>query len=352
MANSHVYGLPFLRNSHLFVDFFFVLSGFVIFANYQDRLTGGFSLKRFIFLRWGRLYPLHIFILALFIGMEAAQLFIHIGGVSHHRPFSDPGQSWQYIVSSILMTHGLGFHGEQAFNSPSWSISAEFFAYILFATMLAWLKDKNAYFLGGVFLLAGVLLAAFSSQYIINSGHLAFVRCVYGFAAGAMVWRSFSRRRDSLRALMEKRAVATTLEIITALGVVVFVSLAGHGPATLLAPFVFAATVYIFAFNRGALSAVLSTKPFLTVGMISYSVYMTHELIQSLFLLGAKILGKLGFSLTVAVNGSTYLGRTLWQGDLISLVFLSAVIVCSLLTYTLLEKPCRLWSRGIAAKWE
>src|SRR5437762_9602227 len=58
-AYSHLYGVPFLRNSWLFVDFFFVLSGFVIAANYQQRLLEGFGVGRFLLLRLGRLYPLH-----------------------------------------------------------------------------------------------------------------------------------------------------------------------------------------------------------------------------------------------------------------------------------------------------
>ena len=33
-AYSHLFDVPFLRNSYLMVDFFFVLSGFVIAANY------------------------------------------------------------------------------------------------------------------------------------------------------------------------------------------------------------------------------------------------------------------------------------------------------------------------------
>jgi len=38
-----------------FVDFFFVLSGFVIAANYQQRLLDGFGVGRFVLLRLGRL---------------------------------------------------------------------------------------------------------------------------------------------------------------------------------------------------------------------------------------------------------------------------------------------------------
>lgn len=55
-----------MRNAYLFVDFFFVLSGFVIASTYQERIAGGFSVWRFMLLRLGRLYPLHIAVLVAF----------------------------------------------------------------------------------------------------------------------------------------------------------------------------------------------------------------------------------------------------------------------------------------------
>ena len=56
-ANSIVAGSSLLDRGGIYVDFFFVLSGFVIFSNYRDRLRDGYSLSRFMFLRFARLYP-------------------------------------------------------------------------------------------------------------------------------------------------------------------------------------------------------------------------------------------------------------------------------------------------------
>src|SRR5712691_8834418 len=84
---SHLYGVPFVRNSWLFVDFFFVLSGFVIAANYQQRLLDGFGIERFLLLRLGRLYPLHFTMLALFIGCELLRVLRRI--VDPTLPFTD-----------------------------------------------------------------------------------------------------------------------------------------------------------------------------------------------------------------------------------------------------------------------
>src|SRR5512141_2294033 len=70
---SPVYSWDVIRNSYLFVDFFFVLSGFVIAWNYSSRLGSAVEVKQFLVLRVGRLYPLHIFMLFLFLAWETAK---------------------------------------------------------------------------------------------------------------------------------------------------------------------------------------------------------------------------------------------------------------------------------------
>ncbi len=64
---SPIYTAPLVRNSYLFVDFFFVLSGFVIAWNYGTRLGSWPEVRRFLVLRLGRVYPLHLFMLFLFL---------------------------------------------------------------------------------------------------------------------------------------------------------------------------------------------------------------------------------------------------------------------------------------------
>src|SRR2546425_10965309 len=75
-AYSHLYDVPLLRNAWLFVDFFFVLSGFIIAANYQQRLLEGFGIGRFILLRLGRIYPLHFVMLALGVALKLVLLLL------------------------------------------------------------------------------------------------------------------------------------------------------------------------------------------------------------------------------------------------------------------------------------
>ena len=138
-VNNHVSELSFFGGAFLFVDFFFALSGFVIFANYARRLRDGFGFWRFMWLRLGRLYPLHIAILLVFIGFEWIQVLLPgFGALAVNEPFSQEGESLQFIAANIILVHALGFFndGIQAFNQPSWSISTEFYSYALFAVLL------------------------------------------------------------------------------------------------------------------------------------------------------------------------------------------------------------------------
>ncbi len=52
-----------INNGYLMVELFFVLSGFVIFSAYANKIGDKRDLLRFQFLRFGRLYPVHLLFL-------------------------------------------------------------------------------------------------------------------------------------------------------------------------------------------------------------------------------------------------------------------------------------------------
>ena len=54
-AASHFFYLPFVRNAGIFVDFFFVLSGFVLAHAYSHKIQTAEDLKIFLIRRVGRL---------------------------------------------------------------------------------------------------------------------------------------------------------------------------------------------------------------------------------------------------------------------------------------------------------
>src|SRR5690606_39116617 len=72
----HLFGSPLVREAYIFVDFFFVLSGFVIAHAYGARLTGGAELGDFLVRRIGRLWPLHLATLGALVALEAIRYLL------------------------------------------------------------------------------------------------------------------------------------------------------------------------------------------------------------------------------------------------------------------------------------
>ena len=60
-APQYIVNNFFVRESYMFVDFFFILSGFVITLSYDQKITNSKTFFQFLKKRWNRLYPLLFF---------------------------------------------------------------------------------------------------------------------------------------------------------------------------------------------------------------------------------------------------------------------------------------------------
>src|SRR3954471_14272442 len=222
-AYSHLYDLPFLRNAWLFVDFFFVLSGFIIAATYQQRLLEGYSMGRFLVLRLGRLYPLHLTMLVLFMAFELMKVVARTwmsgdGSFNSVSPLISETQGPSTIVANLFLAQSLHLFDFLTWNHPSWSISTEFYTYVIFAACVIALK-KHARVALAVALIAGPVLIMVLSERNMNTNYdWGLIRCVYGFAGGVMVWHLYTN--------FDKSWLASTLvgEVLewSALGLAVF----------------------------------------------------------------------------------------------------------------------------------
>jgi peptidoglycan/LPS O-acetylase OafA/YrhL len=347
-AYSHIYGVPFLRNCWLFVDFFFVLSGFVIAANYQQRLLEGFGSGRFFVLRLGRLYPLHFAMLALFVAWELFRLLrrtLH-PEISSAEPFGTPAEAPGTIFANLLLVQSLHLYDFLTWNLASWSISVEFFAYVVFVACIVGLR-RRAWIAALLAITAGpVLVAALSRRNMDTSYDWGMIRCMYGFAAGAVSWNVYHRWGGALQKWLSGSAVEWSAIALA----VAFVSLAGTSVASVAAPYVFALVVIVFAFERGAASAILRLKPMVFLGTISYSIYMTHVFIMKrLFDVGYHLDSRWGLITHRSLDGGNvdFLGSQLWHGDIAYPLYLLLVIAASYLTYRWIEKPGREWTRKL-----
>ena len=323
---SHVSAMPLVENSFLFVDFFFVLSGFVIAANYRSRLANGFGVSRFMTLRFGRVYFLHLAMFAAFVPIEVA-----IGGLG-----SDFGAA---VLANLTLIHGLGVEDRLWFNHPSWSISSEFATYAIFAFAVSRVGGRALpLLLAAAVVACPIILALFSPRGMNATYDYGLARCLYGFAVGVACFEfrgrwpaALSGRRSSV---IEAAAVLAAMAFVAALG--------GVRLAAIAAPFVFAVIVLVFAHEAGAISRVLKLRPLLFVGALSYSIYMTHALIDLLARHGSMALEQyIGADLfqayTAIRDGETIellaAGNSPWFGDLLQAVMLASTIAFSVLTY-------------------
>src|ERR1051325_579575 len=115
-----------LAKGYLAVDLFFMLSGFVLWLNYSDRLRAGgiAEAPAFLLRRIARIWPLHLLMLA---GAVAFVLAVAATGrePSGHYP-------WAELPLHIVLMQNWGFTDALTWNDPAWSISCEFAAYLLF----------------------------------------------------------------------------------------------------------------------------------------------------------------------------------------------------------------------------
>src|SRR4051812_3759541 len=95
----------------LFVDMFFILSGFVISYSHPSDARGVAAYSRFMIRRIARIYPLHLLSLLVFVVLI---------GVGLERTARSTPLDFLY---NLLLLQAWGVADHLSFNSPSWSIS-------------------------------------------------------------------------------------------------------------------------------------------------------------------------------------------------------------------------------------
>ncbi len=319
-ADGSFYALSFVRNSWLFVDFFFVLSGFVIAFAYLDRIEDTRSTLKFTVRRFGRLWPLHIAMLGVFVLIEVVRL------ISGGDAFTGYKAPWT-LLPEVALAHGLGFTGVTNWNTPSWSISTEFWTYIVFAALVLGFRRHMALAATIMVVASLAVLVSVSPSGMDVTFNYGLLRCLAGFFTGVVtliVWRSV---RDRIALPMP-----TLVEAAMLAAIVLFVSLAGMTWLSFAAPFVFAPAVLVFAYQKGALSQVLLTRPMQALGEWSYAIYMTAYFVALFF----------NLKLVPRFPGAPM--------DVVALVYLACVLVASWLAYRVIETPTRAWFNKLAAK--
>ena len=333
-----------------FVDYFFVLSGFVIGYTYDERIEDLRSAGTFMIRRFGRLWPLHAALLALYILLEFVALVVerHLGNFAAHPAFTGD-KSPHAIVTNLLLVQSLGLEDMFTWNSPSWSVSVEFWTYVVFAALVLTAGSRRA-IAAGVLLAAGMLGCILGGYYMDGTVGFGFFRCIYGFFLGYLVFRF--TLTPSARLEMSQ-GMATIVETFAVLLIVAFVIFLSHGPWSLIGPPLFALSVYVFSLERGLLSRQLSAPPFRQLGIWSYSIYMIHMLMLTLLTVALRFVEGM---FHVALHAAQAEGRSFelfsfgsgLANDVAIILFLIAVVIAASLSFRFIENPCRRYANSLA----
>lgn len=292
----------FFRNSDVFVEFFFVLSGFVLMHSYGFRK--GTSFHEFITSRFFRIYPLHLFMLIIVIMIECGKLIAYYYGDFNfnNAPFSNRFALSELVPNLLLIQSWTNFSHNTSFNFPSWSISVEFYLYVIFFIFLSLLgKVRNI-----LFLLIPIVIAVL--EYISFDLFTSFARtgiiCFF-FGVSTYLFYSNIKSLDGKFTLSNKWG--SFLEVLSVSIVIYHVSY-GKTFSTFYLATLFSFVILVFSFESGYLSSIFKNKIFSTYGKLSYSMYMTHVAIIFIVTSFVMIIQKLfGLNLTYSVDGVRFL---------------------------------------------
>ena len=342
LFHAHFYyrseSLSFISNSYLFVDFFFILSGFLMSLAYSSRIHEGLGIREYGLLRLGRIYPLHLAMLLLW------GLYILVCqpiqeswggeeiGLEKNNPMS--------FLSHIFLLNAMGVHDYLSWNYPAWSISTEFFTYIVFFLLTKTL-DKGHSLIIPLAISAGCygFIISLDRNNLDITYDYGFFRCVGGFYLGVFV------NRVSRFVLLPEKTINNLWiwEIFCIVSVVAFVSLADdHFLYFIPIVISFSIAIFVFSQNKSGFFGSLLLAPLLkNIGAWSYSIYMTHYII----LIGV-------FNAFEHILKWDIKSSSVNQVLFINSVALFLIIVISRYSYLLIEKPLREKSRVIARKYK
>jgi len=317
----------------LAVDFFFMLSGFIMAEKYLPRMRrlSWEETRHFYTLRFARIWPLHAALVIAFLAYHFAARGLGVSGYDEHT------MRWTNVLMNILMLHEVP--PGTPINLPAWSIGVEVGAYLVFPllalVLVRFRTARSAFAVAAFVLVAGASI--FEPLYDQGGGFMAvygspWTRLATGFVAGTLLnvgWHALrSGRHGRGWDVTALTSVVVTFTIIIAVG--------WSGPLVIpVAAYPFLGLLVLAcAGATGLVGRLLSSRPVEWAGRLSYSLYLTHYLVvivlQRLFVqVGAPDFGLAVRLLLIALS-------------------VLAVAAVSVISYHVIEEPSRQWIRS----WE
>jgi peptidoglycan/LPS O-acetylase OafA/YrhL len=336
----------FVKNGWLWVDFFFVLSGFVISYKYDNWFSKEIrteSFVGFIQRRFARVYALHLTTLiitcCLVLVLDSKTI-----GMSR---YITTMLSLDSIPAHLLFVHALHLYDTPTLNTSSWSLSTEWWTYMLFPLLARFVGQLET--LGKKIAAVFMVIALYVSLiYIANSDpqelsmtsfHHAtsrslsvtadwgFLRCVAGFFWGMVISKFF--RAKNFYILLSKDYVCVIFLLMLAFGLHADIN-------ALFAVFLFGVIVLTLSYNRGGVAHILKLHFFQILGKLSFSIYLVHIPVIYLFWIWIAEI-RPDALLFPGIISDTITSN----GFIVFLILTSITVLVSAITYRFVEQPGR-----------
>jgi len=332
----------FFNHGYLWVDFFFILSGFIMTHVYMEDFYSKVSLnnyRSYLFSRFARIYPLHIFIISLFIGLEFLKIFLlntsaFTGKFNLTALFANIFllQAFDLKCPPLLWCNTY-------WNEPAWSVSVEFVIYCIFPFLLFFLlrnRAKNDLMIYTCTLFSILLLITFTRGNLDNIiGIPSIARCGLECILGIITYKVYRRGN------YKKYFNLNLLAIIAITWIILIMHYYWHHLRSLhdwlILPAFSLLILAVSVNNKGIISKFLNSRLMLYLGTISYSIYMVHWFFQELL------------KLFWVYNFHDVFGKSFTEHEaLTSLgVFIMIVLLAASLTYRFVEVPMRNYFKSI-----
>lgn len=330
------YWVRVIGSGSVAVSIFFMLSGFILSHVYTHTLGHRWSWRHafsFWGLRLARIYPVHLAVLFGYIAFKLGGgtfLVEHSCGDPQSPLTCDRfamGELWKHL----LLVSSWGWNPQISWNTVSWSVSSEWFAYLWFPVLIMLLtkitRGSIAFFSAVIFMGLALALLYIANPLVTEPvltpnrapDSKGLVMLIGGFLCGALLYRSY------LSPLYHRIHWAT----IGWTSLLLIMLLLATDWVLLTLP-LWGIMLLVLAQPNGRISSFLSSYFMQWLGRISYSLYMVHLLIMELFGVifkdpNATPISQLGITEVIGL----------------SILLVTACLVAATVLYYGVEEPCR-----------
>jgi peptidoglycan/LPS O-acetylase OafA/YrhL len=340
-----LYFLPLFQNGAPILELFFVISGFVMALTFGEKIRDGRGAAAYLVRVVARLYPLHWITLAPLVLLASVKALAGAESGGFYGTMSLDALIPQLFNVQTWVGQGL------TWNFPSWTLSGEMAAYLVFAVIMMTFQSRTWRVMAAV-LVVIITGAVFASE--LTPGReqynvISLARCFVGFFVGYLLFDVWRLRQ------VQTPWLATTLEVVTVTALIVSLHARFDGPAYFLNYAVIALLVHVFATGKGLLSRLVAIPPLLWLGKVSFSLYMIHAVIKT-YIAEAFYAAErftdlqfyqwfaypLGEPVRLITLGSA------WANNLMLMGYLAVVFIAAHFMFKLIELPTRTVSQQVS----